>query len=315
MSVYSEPEEWVKEAVNSILLQSFSDFELLIFNDDPENAANLELILNYCEQDNRVKLFKNIENKGLVRNLNMGIKKSKGEFIARMDADDISHPERLGAQYNYMKSHPDVSVCGSYMKFFGEKNHLHKFPINNDDIYAELMYCNVVCHPSVMIRKSTLVDNGIKYNENFKTSQDYELWSQLVFRFSFHNMNLPLLSYRVSKSQISSKLKINQRKNSQLVRSYLICRALEEKYDLTLKKNNISYIIGYLCKRPISKMNSNILLVLVASASAKMVNISTLFCYIFSRHFHHLGKKKRIKLILHLLRIRKMSETIQTDIL
>src|SRR6185295_9135648 len=151
MSVYNG-EKYLKEAMESILNQSFSDFEFLIFNDSSTDSSR-EIILSY--NDPRIVLIDNKKNIGLTKTLNKGISLAKGKYIARMDADDVCHPERLNEQVNYLDKNAEVAVCGTWVQFLNE-NEVVKLPTKKNEIKT-LLFCNsCLAHPSVMIRKSFL---------------------------------------------------------------------------------------------------------------------------------------------------------------
>ena len=121
MSVYNEPEEWMRVAIDSILGQTFTDFEFIIINDNPKRKLNREILSDYAKQDKRIVILENEENIGLTKSLNKGLKVAKGKYIARMDADDISLSDRLEKQVNFMEEHPEVGVCGANILCFGDR--------------------------------------------------------------------------------------------------------------------------------------------------------------------------------------------------
>ena len=221
MSVYKEPIEWIEESINSILNQSFSDFEFIIVNDNPTSAELRKFLNEFKNKDSRIKVITNSENLGLTKSLNIGLKHCNGEYIARMDADDISHPKRFEYQYEYLESHPDVIVCGSDVKFIGNKSiFLYSCLFENDiDIRGQMLTNSGFAHPSVFIRRSILSLNNIHYDENFKSAQDYRLWEQLCSYGKFHNINKKLLKYRISDSQISNLNLVAQTKNREQIKA------------------------------------------------------------------------------------------------
>lgn len=143
MSVYNG-EKYLAEAIESILNQTYKNFELIIINDGSKDNS-VEIIKNYMKQDNRIVLIDR-ENKGLPYSLNEGISVAKGEYIARMDADDISLPTRFEKQVDYMQKN-ELDVCGSYIKLFGDnrKEQVIKNPITNEDIRFSLLFFFMSC--------------------------------------------------------------------------------------------------------------------------------------------------------------------------
>ncbi|MBD5303949.1 MAG: glycosyltransferase [Bacteroides sp.] len=253
MSVYNEPLQWVDSAIKSILNQTFSDIEFIIINDNPL-SEDLDNFLNlYAEKDSRIKIIKNRENIGLTKSLNIGLSHANGKYIARMDADDISHKDRFRKQVNFLDSNPDVTVCGTKIKLFGSRMPFfcHTIFESDEDIRGQMLLNSGFAHPTVMIRRSVLTENNIRYDENFKTSQDYKLWWDLKDYGKYANIPEVLLNYRVSKSQIS-KIYSQQQQGcksdiSSLFRNSWIYHlrtpdSLKNERDLILTKNIRKYL-------------------------------------------------------------------------
>lgn len=237
MSVYNEPEEWLRESIDSILNQTFSDFEFIIINDNPERELNCKVLNDYQKQDERIVVVENEYNVGLTKSLNKGLEIAKGKYIARMDADDISLPERLKKQVDFMENHEKVIVCGSEVKYFGYKNHIQNDWIyeHDYDIKAQLLFGSCFIHPTVIIRKSILTTYHIQYDENYKQAQDYRLWELLVDYGEFHNIKIPLLCYRLSNQQITARLGVNQSEYAGIIRQRIVEKWLKEKeIDVTI---------------------------------------------------------------------------------
>jgi len=225
MSIYSEPIEWIKDAIDSILSQSFRDFEFIIINDNPTRKENLTILNKYIKNDNRIIIIKNKKNIGLTKSLNEGIKLAKGRYIARMDADDVSLPSRFEKQYNFMENHHNCIVCGTQINFIGDltkKTSLDWIKNESNDIKSQLALSTCFIHPTVLIRKNILTENEIFYDEFFEQSQDYKLWADLYTLGEFNNLNEVLLLYRKSSHQISTKKKHNQQKYSGTIRRRFI---------------------------------------------------------------------------------------------
>lgn len=237
MSVYNEPEEWMREAIDSILGQTFTDFEFIIVNDNPERKLNREVLSDYAKQDKRIVILENEENIGLTKSLNKGLKVAKGKYIARMDADDISLPERLKKQVDFMENHEKVIVCGSEVRYFGCRNHIQNDWIYENDynIKAQLLFGSCFIHPTVIIRKSILITYHIQYDENYKQAQDYRLWEMLVNYGEFYNIKIPLLRYRLSNQQITARLGINQSEYARIIRQRIVEKWLKDnEIDVTI---------------------------------------------------------------------------------
>lgn len=206
MSVYKEPLEWLRQSIDSILNQTYRNFEFIIICDNPYANDNIELLKDYAIKDSRIKLILNAENIGLTRSLNRGLAIARGKYIARMDADDISLPDRFEKQYIFMENHPEVIVLGTNINYIGKGA---KFKINESfrysdaEIRAQMIFDNSLVHPSVLIRRSVLVEHSICYDENYRQSQDYRLWEQLLPYGEFSNLKDKLLHYRISEQQIT----------------------------------------------------------------------------------------------------------------
>lgn len=204
MSVYKEPTEWLRESIDSILNQTFKDFEFIIICDNPSYEAGIELLHNYSKEDSRIVFIMNEQNMGLTRSLNKGLTFAKGDYIARMDADDISLPDRLKKQYYYLEKHPEVVVCGSDIVLFGDQKRRVSYPETMDEMFLFLE--SPFAHPSIMARSTWM--KQVKYDESFVVSQDYKLWIDLYEQGAvFYNIQEPLLMYRMSNTQISSNPK------------------------------------------------------------------------------------------------------------
>jgi glycosyltransferase involved in cell wall biosynthesis len=201
MSVFNA-EDYLDEAITSILKQSYSTFEFIIINDGSTDNS-LHIIDKYMAYDSRIVLINQV-NKGLPAALNAGISVAKGKYVARMDADDISLPQRLEFQVTFMEQNPEVGVCGTWAEVFGKTAGTIKHPEKHDELKAKLLFNVCFAHPTVMIKLKFLLDHNIKYDTNFRNSQDYKLWSDLVDITKFANIPKILLRYRTVDSSITS---------------------------------------------------------------------------------------------------------------
>lgn len=200
LSVYNG-EHFISESVGSILSQTMTDFEFIIINDGSIDDSFLKL---KNLDDPRIIIFNNQHNLGLTRSLNIGLKFCRGDYIARMDVDDISHPDRLEKQVKLLDTHKEVGVCGTFVECFDRVCGNPLKPVTSDEIKAALLFENPITHSSVMIRKDLLLTYNIEYDESFSCSQDYELWSRLFPLCYFYNIPETLLKYRYHEKQISS---------------------------------------------------------------------------------------------------------------
>lgn len=219
MSAYNA-ERFIKYAIESILSQTYQDFEFIIVNDGSTDNTD-SIITTY--NDSRIVYIKNPKNLGLIASLNKGLKIAKGDYIARMDADDIALPNRFKLQLETFAKNPHAIVVGSeYYLLSGNKKSYIKN--NNDSDYnkAVLFFSPCFCHPTVMM-KNVFNEKNIFYDSEFIHAEDYELWTQLALQGDFLNVNQPLLMYRNHQNQISAINKSGQHEISKKIRiAYLI---------------------------------------------------------------------------------------------
>lgn len=217
MPVYNS-EKYLQESIESILNQTFKDFEFIIINDGSTDKS-LAIINSYNKQDNRIKLITRI-NKGLVYSLNEALKVSQGTFIARMDSDDISLPRRFETQLKYMHNNPDVDLLATCIEVFGTANGLQKkrrlknynTVIKDNDLEKTLLRDNVICHPSVMIRKDSIIKLPEIYREKRKYNQDYDLWVRMLKEgMTIRKLKEVLLKYRLHVDSKSIKGNIDHK--------------------------------------------------------------------------------------------------------
>lgn len=210
MSAYNA-ENYIKEAVDSVLSQSLRNFELII-TDDCSTDNTLSIIESY--NDERLVIIENKEQNGLTFNLNQMIAIAKGEYIARLDADDVCSPSRLIKQAEFLDENQGIFLVCSYAQAIGDKKGIIKTPVSTKEISATLMFRNPIIHSSVMFR-----NQGIQYSLDYKKSQDYELWVRLSeMGMKFHTIEEPLVLFRYHNFQISNASKSDQLKYSIQVR-------------------------------------------------------------------------------------------------
>ena len=203
MPVYNA-EKYLKEAIHSVLSQTFGDFEFLIM-DDGSTDCSLGIIKEFAEKDKRI-IYYHQENKGLPCALNELIKKARGKYIARMDSDDISFRKRFEVQYGFMERHPEIAVTGSNVVSIGRRSAVF-FGTSKDDRVRNIrmLFSNAgVPHPTAFIRADFLKEHGILYNANNIAAEDYELWADIIRDGGvIHLLDRPLLYYRIHKGQIT----------------------------------------------------------------------------------------------------------------
>lgn len=194
MPVYNS-ETYLDQAIRSILEQTFHDFELLIINDA---STDRTATISVSYQDPRIRVIRNAINLGLTKSLNIGLQEAQGEYIARLDADDISLPQRLEKQIHFLEQHPEIVLVGSLSKLInsaGETFDYRKSPIDPEVIKFSLLFGNSITHSSILFRKKPILEMG-GYNESFRYAQDFELYSRLVTKYQLAVLPEILVKYR-----------------------------------------------------------------------------------------------------------------------
>lgn len=199
MPVYNG-ELYLREAVDSILSQMFHQFEVLII-DDGSTDSTLDIIHSY--KDGRIRILKNDTNCGISMSLNLGIQNARGQYIARMDCDDVSRSDRLYKQVLFMEQHPEIGVCGSWVKTIGGP--LWSYYTEPEQIKCQLLFANALAHPSVIMRRNVFENTGIYYDVSYNYAQDYKLWVELSKKVLFVNIPEVLVAYRLHSNQLSAQ--------------------------------------------------------------------------------------------------------------
>lgn len=220
MSVYNE-EMFLREAVESIQNQTLQDWELIIV-DDCSTDGTRDILKELQEKDPRIRVVLNEENLGLTVNLNRALEIAEGRFIARMDGDDISHPDRLEKELSYLQKHPDLMLISCRTETFG-KEHLRS-DIEGEPEYlrCRMLVRPVLAHPGFFVRGEVFRELGFRYDESFRQAQDYDLAARLTRKYSIGICPEVLLGYRAHEGQVSSKSGRNQFANADRVRTYLL---------------------------------------------------------------------------------------------
>lgn len=203
MPIYKTNEKYLREAISSILNQTFTDFEFLILDDCPDDDREA-IVKSYA--DERIKYSKNEHNLGITPSRNKLIDMAQGEYLAIFDHDDISLPTRLEKEVKYLEEHLDVGVVGTRFKNMIAKKTAF-IPTDNHDIKMALMRGCAIVHSSSMIRKSVLDDHNIRYEADFSPAEDYALWCRLIPYTNFHNLDEILFHYRDHTENTSHKQK------------------------------------------------------------------------------------------------------------
>lgn len=198
MPTYNSQESYLRRAIDSVLAQTFSNFEFIIIDDGSE-ANDIEIVESY--DDPRIKLIKN-KHSGIANTLNTGIENAKGEYIARMDSDDICFANRFKEEIEFLDKNKNITMVSCYMQSFGSRRQfIHSGTKNCDEFMAKLFLRCVVSHPSVMIRREFLVSNNLEYR-NVK-AEDYDLWTRVMQKGKIDELHKVLMHYRVHAKQLT----------------------------------------------------------------------------------------------------------------
>ena len=229
MPIWNTQEEHLREAMESILNQTFKDFEYLILNDSPDNTRLDEIVASY--NDPRIRYARNEKNVGITPSRNKLLQMAKGEYIAIFDHDDISVPTRLEKQVAYLDAHPEVGVLGSAVEEF-PTNKKYCYPENDAEIRLGLMWGCMITHSAAMVRHSVLEEHGIRYEERFSPSEDYALWCRLIPHTQFHNLPEVLFRYRMHANNTSKSQAVKMDNATYAIRAFVKADnpALYEEY-------------------------------------------------------------------------------------
>ena len=247
LSVYNQA-QYLTLAIDSILNQSFANFEFLIMNDASTDSTP-QILHRY--RDRRITVFTHRRKLGLAASLNYLIRRSRGEYLARMDADDIAYPRRLKIQLDYLTRHPHITACGTAVDLIdaaGKKVGQKHYPPRITKTL--LMRYNPLIHSTVMIRKEVCT-----YDATLNGAEDYDLWLRLGSKYQLANINRVLLTYRVNPEGISW----NSLKHTELQAIKARWKALKQhNYPLWQSIFLIKPILSYLIPAWVKKLLYNI---------------------------------------------------------
>lgn len=295
MPVYNG-EKYLKEAINSILTQTFTDFEFLII-DDASTDRTSEILHSYG--DPRMRIITNEENLGLTKSLNKGLAVARGEYIARMDADDISLPKRLEVQTKFMESNPEIGVCGSWIKIIGRSAfEIWKYPTGSNEIQCKQLFECSVAHPSVIFTKDLNNQNHVRYDPLFKRAQDYDLWVRISTLYPLANIGKVLLKHRIHPGSIGQSYSNDQKKYADQIRyrqlrEFLMLTPTEDELKL---HSSISVMNFGTEKDYLNAVNRWLLKIWTANDKTKHFEESALFAELTKRWYYACNKATNNKL-------------------
>lgn len=216
MSVYNGA-DYLQSAVESVLQQTWPLFEFIIVNDGSTDGST-EIMRKYKQRDSRIILVEQ-ENRGLIVSLNRGLEIAQGEYLARMDADDISSPRRLEVMLAYLEKSPDVDIVGTGAHCFGDGPELDWHPdwLKHDEITAQMLFRNCIAHPTVVLRLDKFRAAALRYDGDSLHAEDYELWERSAWCLRLGNVPLVTVMRRMRRDSITSSHSEIMQRATQLV--------------------------------------------------------------------------------------------------
>lgn len=212
-----QSEKYLIETLYSIEAQTFQDYELLIV-DDGSTDQTLEIIQGFG--DKRIRIVEG-NKKGLADALNIGIVSARGDYIARIDADDLMTYNRIEKQVSYLDAHPKVAVCGGWQQYFGLSTYLHAPPASTEQCKANLLFRCDICHSTVMLRRSFFLEHNLFYDSRY-AAEDFELWTRVLSCGEITNLQEILGFYRVDGKGITkTKKQLLIKENGEIVAASL----------------------------------------------------------------------------------------------
>lgn len=213
-------EDHLEDAMQSILNQTYRNIEVIAINDCSKDKTS-EILHRMAEEDCRIKVVDNKENLRLIKTLNKGVKLCSGDYIARMDSDDIALPQRIEKELSFLEENKDHDIVSSLFLAFPtdnpSKKDLHHNPLRHEDLKAYMLFKSGICHPAVMIRKRVFTELGLEFEMEYLHVEDYAFWSKAIYKTKIANIGEPLLLYRVHENQVSSLNEQLQQENKKKV--------------------------------------------------------------------------------------------------
>lgn len=236
---------YLKAAIDSIRAQTLDDWEFIII-DDASSDGTPRLLAAAQQADSRIRIHTNVKNMGLAASLNLGFGLARGEFIARMDADDISLPERLQQQLLAFRANPALVLLGTNIYHIDENAKIlgiSDLPIDDWDVRCYCLLANPLAHPSVMMRRSVLERETLKYDLDFDTTQDWDLWSRLMQYGQVGNLPDHLVMHRKHGSAVSSRKADRQQMNSLVIQERYAAQFLREEFSKLRSMRRINQLV------------------------------------------------------------------------
>ena len=233
--------KYISEAIQSVLNQTFGDFEFIII-DDCSTDNSWEIIQEFAKKDSRIIALRNAKNLTVCRTANRALDMVRGEFIARLDSDDVALPERFSQQLDFLEKNPEYILCGSNFQFIdqdGKVGKIWQLPETNAEIQNSFLIKNPIAQSAVMIRASML--GALRYDENFEVAEDLEFWMRLGTLYKMYNLQKILVQYRIhGKNSVLIKQK-------QMIKNTLLARKKAKKFGYKMNLRARFYYFGTWC--------------------------------------------------------------------
>lgn len=231
----------LKESVASIQAQTFPNWNLLAINEFGSDDGSADLIRSMAAEDPRIQLIQNTTRLGLAESLNLGIRIADGKYIARMDADDIAHPERFEKQAAFLEAHPEIALCGSWQHHFGpHTDWIHRPAADPAECRANLLFDCDLCHSTLMLRKQTFLEYHLFYDSNW-LAEDFELWSRAASFIGISNIPEVLGEYRWDGENISA----GKIEKMAAEHSIIVAKSLERNLKISVKPKDYELLEGW----------------------------------------------------------------------
>lgn len=203
LPIYKTPEKYLREAIESLLAQTYAKFELLVYNDSPTETHLDKIVRSYA--DMRVKLIPGLGGLGIAEGHNFLLDHAVGEFVALQDHDDLSMPTRLEREVTFLKEHPEVGVVSGACWRFGRlfKRHHIRYPLTDEAIRKQFIHSMPVLHPACLMRRLPLLEHGIRWDPAYISLNDAKLFLDLMPHVQFANLDEIVYRYRLSRTQTS----------------------------------------------------------------------------------------------------------------
>jgi len=233
MAAYNE-ERYIHEAIESVLKQTYLNFEFIIINDGSTDKTE-DIILSY--QDNRIKYIKNEQNIELIASLNKGLLLASGKYIARMDADDICFYDRLEKQVKFMEANPEIGISGAQLITFGNTHGKMNYPINHEDIKLHLLITSCFGNNVVIFRQNIFKQFNLLFPKGYLHAEDYKCWTNWIMHTNTENLDEPLVKYRSHNESVSIQNRTTQRLTRNRIRAEYLSIIFEITPDSRLARD------------------------------------------------------------------------------